>query len=70
MEIVGQALYRRSAFAWQGESCTGKVVFAPLHSEVQRVWLRVDDIVLRMDSHDAGRRRYRRSSCSTHTSVS
>ena len=27
-------------------ACTGKVVFAPLHSKVQRVWLRVDGIVL------------------------
>ena len=50
--LVRQALYRRSTFVWQGDSYSGKVVFAPLHPDVRQVWLSVEGIVLRVDAYD------------------
>ena len=50
--LVRQALYRRSTFVWQGDSYSGKVVFAPLHPEVRQVWLTVEGIMLRVDTYD------------------
>ena len=48
--LVRQALYRRNTYVYQGESYSGKVVFAALHPDVRQVVLVVQDIVLRVDS--------------------
>ena len=50
--LVREALYRRNTFVFQGESYSGKVVFAPLHPEVREVVVEVREIVLRMDAFD------------------
>jgi hypothetical protein len=50
--LVREALYRRQTYVYQGESYTGKVVFAALHPQVRQIVLRVPGIVLRVDAFD------------------
>lgn len=50
--VVREALFRRHTWVFQGQSYTGKVVFAPLHPQVRQVELQVDGIVLRVDAFD------------------
>ncbi|MEW6755105.1 MAG: hypothetical protein AB1505_29600 [Candidatus Latescibacterota bacterium] len=50
--LVREALYRRHTFVFQGESYTGKVVFAALHPDVRQVTLEMEGIVLRVDAFD------------------
>ncbi|MEW6753733.1 MAG: hypothetical protein AB1505_22540 [Candidatus Latescibacterota bacterium] len=50
--LVREALYRRHTFVFQGESYTGKVVFAALHPDVRQATLEVEGIVLRVDAFD------------------
>lgn len=50
--VVREALFRRHTWVFQGQSYTGKVVFAPLHPAVKQVDLQVDGIVLRVDAFD------------------
>ena len=50
--LVRATLYRRNTFVYQGESYTGKVVFAPLHPDVREMALTIPGVVLRVDAFD------------------
>jgi len=50
--LVREALYRRHTFVFQGESYTGKVVFAALDPGVREATLEVEGILLRVDAFD------------------
>ena len=52
MGLVREALFRRHTFVFKGDTYTGKVVFAPLHEDVQAIAVEIDDMVLRVDAFD------------------
>ena len=50
--LVRQDLFKRHTFVFKGETYSGKVVFSPLHEEVQAITVAIEDMVLRVDSFD------------------
>jgi len=50
--LVREALFRRHMFVFRGDTYRGKVVFAPLHEDVQAIDIEIDGIVLRVDAFD------------------